>query len=311
MARTMPPMPSSVTIPTFSTGKQTGTVDVPATPCFYYGAASVLWAWYEVDLDLLTGYLAALDMKPANLDGKGAVNWSFMTAASLFGAGFPGAPGGSAFEETELNVLAYAAAREGDVPTDLTLRDFIMGGDQSKNLGVYRLHVACDSGVAIAMGRTLYYENKFFTSYQFTSPNLNEPVKDVVEGVDRWDIQCFDGGDSNAPLIYGAKVDLQGVPWTGANASEIINLSYDRDESRVLGSRRNFLGMHQAAFLDPSESGRVQVTFGEGSAGRSADGLQMLSDMKRLVGGRAPAAVQKFDSPPCIAEAVPYYMDLE
>lgn len=212
MAKTMPDLPASVTIPTFAPGAQTGKFPAPATPCFYYGAVSVLWAWYEADLDVLTGYLAALDMKPAILNGKGAVNWSFMTAASLFGAGFPGAPGGAAFEETEVNVLAYATAREDDVPTDLSLHDFLMGGDQSKNLGVYRLHVACDSGVAIAMGRTLYYENKFFTSYQFTAPNLNKPVKDIIEGTDRWDITCYDGADAKAPVIYQAKADLQGVP---------------------------------------------------------------------------------------------------
>lgn len=311
MSRTMPALPASVTIPTFAPATQNGTVDVPPTPAFYYGAASVLWAWYEVDLDLLTGYLAGLGMKPANLGGKGAVNWSFMTTASLFGAGFPGGAGGSAFEETELNILAYAAAREDDVPHDLTLESFLRGGDQSKNLGVYRLHVACDNGVAIAMGRALYYENKFFASYQFTSPNLNKPVKDIVDGADRWDIRCLDGADGEAPLIYGAKADLQRVAWAGANASEVIDLSFDQAEGRVLGSRRNFLGVHQVAMLSSGDAGRVEMEYGDGSGAMTDDGRQMLADMKRLVGSRSPAAVQKFDSPPCIAEAVPYYMDQE
>jgi hypothetical protein len=309
MATTMPPVPANVTIPTFSAGAQTGTTQAPGTPCFYYGAVSLLWGWYEVDLDVLTGYLSALGMKPANLGGKGAVNWSFMSAASLFGVGFVNSPGGSAFEETELNVVAYAAAREADVPDDLTLEDFLMGGDQTKNLGVYRLHVACNNGVAIAMGRDCYYENKFLAQYQFVMPSLNNPVKDIISGVDKWQITGYDGQDNTAE-IYGAQVNLQGVTWIGANCSEIIDLSYDQKRGRVLGSRRNFLGIHQVAFLDAGDAGRVTMSYGKPTQKMSEPGRKMQEDMSRLIGSRAPVAVQKFDSPPCIAEAVPYYMDL-
>jgi len=309
MAKTMPDLPPNVRIPTFGAAAQTGTAEAPSTPCFYYGAVSVLWAWYAVDPEVVAGPLAGMGMKPALFDGKAAVNWSFMSAASLFGMGFPGSPGGSAFEETELNVVAYADAREKDVPTNLSLQAFIMGGDQSKNLGVYRFHVACNNGVAIAMGRDLYYENKFHTEYQFTMPSMNNPVSDIIAGADKWSISCLDGADTKAQ-IYAADVNLQGVTWVGANASEIIDISYDHKEGRVLGSRRNFLGVHQAAFLDPDDAGRVVMSYGQPTEGMSQDGREMMANMKRMVGARAPVAVQKFESPPCIAEAVAYYMDL-
>ena len=303
MSNTMPPLPAHVTIPTYSVPTEMGTANIPPTAVFYYAGVSVLWCWYEAELDVLEGYLLALGMKPANFNGKGAVNFSFMSAMGMYGFGEPGNPGGSAFNETEVNIVGYAAAREGNVPTDLSLEDYLFGGDQSKNLGVYRVHVACDSGVAIAAGRTLYYENKFFTSYAYNSPSLNKPVADQLSGADQWSITCYDGAESTDPVIYDATADLCGPTFVGANSSEIIDLSYDKEESRVLGSRRNFFGMFRTAMLSETQADSVKVKYGKSTN-------QMKTDMERLIGTSRPVAVQVFESPPVIAEAVPYYMDL-
>ncbi len=302
MSRTMPPLPPN---------------DPFATPCFYYGAVSVLWCWYEVELDTLEGYLEAMGMKPGAFEGKGLVNFSFMSAASLFGAGSlsdpssqqPYNPGGSAFNETELNIVAYSRAREADVPDNLTPTDYIFGADQAKNLGVYRVHVACDNKNAIAAGRAYYYENKFETFYKYTSPSPNRKVADQIKTDDLWSIECVSNDAPDAPQIYKAQIDARNLTFHDANASEVIDISYDEKQGRVLGSRRNFLGMHKVALLDESSANRVAVTVGPGGKGISAPGQQMLDDMKRLIAGRPAIAIQRFESPPCIAEAVPYYMD--
>ena len=304
MSRTMPPLPPN---------------DPFATPCFYYGAVSVVWCWYEVELDTLNSYLDALGMRAGEFNGKGLVNFSFMSAASLFGAGslsqpnknpdkaIPYNPGGSAFNETELNIVAYANARKNDVPTDLSSRDFIFGADQSKNLGVYRLHVACDNPLAIAAGRAYYYENKFLTFYSYQSPSLNRTVEKQIESDNQWDIKCVDAEDKSAGEIYTAKIDARNLDFHSANASEIIDISYEEKAGRVLGSRRNFIGMHQVALLDEDNADRVAVTVG--SKNPSQDAQQLINDMNQLIIGRPSIAIQKFESPPCIAEAIPYYMD--
>lgn len=306
MSHTMPPLPEN---------------DPFATPCFYYGAVSVVWCWYEVELDILNGYLDALGMRAGEFNGKGLVNFSFMSAASLFGSGSlsqtgkdsansrPYNPGGSAFNETELNIVAYAAARKNDIPTELSARDFIFGADQSKNLGVYRLHVACDNPMAIAAGRTYYYENKFLTFYNYQSPSLNRTVEDQIKTNDQWSIECMDADSSSAAHLYSAKIDARNLTFQPANASELIDISYDKKSGRVLGSRRNFLGMHQVALLDNDPDARVSVTVGKGGGKTSKDGQQLINDMDQLINGRSAIAIQKFESPPCIAEAVPYYMD--
>lgn len=306
MSNTMPPLPEN---------------DPFATPCFYYGAVSVVWCWYEVELVVLNGYLDALGMRAGEFNGKGLVNFSFMSAASLFGSGSlsevnkdpaksrPYNPGGSAFNETELNIVAYSTARKNDVPTDLTGKDFIFGADQSKNLGVYRVHVACDNPMAIAAGRAYYYENKFLSFYKYQSPSLNRKVEDQIKTNDQWDIECMDADSSDASKLYSAVIDARNLTFHPANASELIDLSYDKKSGRVLGSRRNFLGMHQVAMLDKDLAARVSVKVGKGGGKTSKDGQQLINDMNQLVNGRSAIAIQKFDSPPCIAEAIPYYMD--
>jgi len=302
MSNTMPPLPSD---------------DPFATPCFYYGAISVVWCWYEVELDLLDDYLDGLGMKAGVFDGKGLVNFSFMNATSLFGSGSlsdpcndaPYNPGGSVFNETELNIVAYAKARENDVPDDLSAIDYIFGADQSKNLGVYRLHVACDNQHAIDAGKKYYYENKFLTFYKYTAPNLNRKVQKQIETDNQWKIHCFSDDAPDAPRIYKAKIDVRHQHFHEANASEIIDISYDTKRGRVLGSRRNFFGMHSVALLTGKHKAKVKVTIGPGGEGITPDGQQMLDDMKRLIEGRDAIAVQKFESPTCLAEAIPYYMD--
>ena len=170
------------------------------------------------------------------------------SATSLFGSGAladpakdqPYNPGGSAFNETELNVVAYATARENDVPKDLSAQEFIFGADQSKNLGVYRLHVACDNEMAIAAGRAYYYENKFMTFYKYQTPSLNRTVADQIKTDSQWNIECMDTDSADAAQLYSAKIDARDLSFHAANASEIIDISYDKKNGRVLGSRRNF-----------------------------------------------------------------------
>lgn len=311
MSNTQPPIPKSITIPTFDPPKEKSeTVEVPGTPVFYYYGVSVLWCWYLVPLETANEYVENLSMTAYDFgDNMAGVSIVFMNGCALYGEGTPGDVGGTVFNETELNVVAFANARAGDVPDNMSLGEFVLGLDQTKNLGAYRLHVACDDKVAIVIGREVYYEDKFFATYDFSAPNPNRTIPAQIANDWRWSIKAYDGKTSSAPLIYSAEADLRNLTFLPINASEIIDLSYDEKVQRPLGSRRNFFGLHQAATFEPQKN-VVKVSFGPGEGEMTEPGRQMREDMMRLVGGRSAVAVQVFQSMPVIAEAVPYYMEL-
>lgn len=291
----LPPQ-GPVTIPLFNvTVQPNGTTQIPPTFPFYYAGIQTIWLWYQVDLPLLEQYLQPLGMTPINFGGAGAVNVSFFNAAALYGTGSPGNPGVAGFNETELNIVACAANQAGNVPT-MTLKDFLLNGDQTKRAGAYRVWVACDNAVAVACGVQMFLENKFLCPYTYTVPALNLP------GVTDFTWAAHDPTNTQE-TIYSAKVTLDGLNAVPGNQSEWIDLSYSSQYKRVAGSRRNYFGMYDTYFVPPARHGQIGV-----SIGNSAH--PMRKDMEALVGARPAFAVQLFRSAPCIAEAQPYWADL-
>jgi hypothetical protein len=98
-------------------------------------------------------------------------------------------------------------------------------------------------------------------------------------------------------------VSLSGLNPVPGNMSEWIDLSYVKSAKRVAGSRRNYLGMSDTYFIPPANHNAVSVSMGQSTH-------PMRTDMQTLIGTRAAAVVQIFQSPTCIAEAQPYWADL-
>jgi hypothetical protein len=292
-----PPLPPSFDIPTFKPPARDGSMPIPPTLPFYYAGIQTMWLYWQVDLPLLNGYLHPLGMTPINFGGAGLVGINFFNAVAQYGAGIPGVPGGNGFNETELTIMACATAVASTVPTDLTVAGFLTQGEQTKRVGAYRVWVACDSPVAIAAGIALFFENKFLTNYEYDVPALNNPGKTQHT----W--SCID--TAHPPQkIYNATVSLAGLNRVPGNMSEWIDLSYVADAKRVAGSRRNFFGMYDTYLLTPAQAAAaVSVVMGTSTH-------QMRLDMDRLIGKRPAVAIQTFCSPPCVAEASPYWADL-
>jgi hypothetical protein len=303
----LPKVPPTFKAPKFEVSvKQTGTMEIPGYFPFYYAGIQSLWVYWRVERSVLEGYLNEKGMKPARFsDGgdTGLVNINFFNAAALYGAGQPGNPGVSGFNETEVNIVGYAAAVEACVPTSYTLEGFVTGADQTKRIGVYRVWVACDNAIAVAAGQQRYFENKFLVAYDYNVPNLNNnPAQAEYE----W--TCYDateiaGQNPPSTFIYKATVNLAGLTPQPGNSSEWIDLSHDDQSKRVVASRRNYLGMYDTYFVSRAPASPVRIEFGTSKH-------PMRADMQRLIGKRPAFAVQRFVSPPVIAEASPYYADL-
>ncbi|MCC6771562.1 MAG: hypothetical protein IT360_10175 [Gemmatimonadaceae bacterium] len=297
----LPHIPAKITIPTFATkSKQVGQTEIHSSLSFYYTGISSLWLWYHADLEMLRAYLDPLGMTPYSFGRKtGAVNINFFNAAAMYGQGQPGNQGIGGFNETEINIVGFATKVAQHVPQGLSLRHFLTTGDVTKRLGNYRVWVACDDPIAVAAGRQVFMENKFLTPYTYNVPGLNNPRPSPDEFTSEW--KCHDP-DKTTHLIYHATVNLGGLSPVPGNMSEVIDLSFDAKTKRPVASRRNYFGMYDT-YLQRGVGRAVTLGYG-------ASKHPMRHDMIRLIGDAKPVAIQRFQSPPCIAEVAGYYADV-
>jgi len=302
----IPKFPKHTLLPQFETTsvQLKGAFPAPTSTTFYYAGIQSIWLWWLVDLKLLSSYVNPFAMTPYDFGGgKGAVNINFFNAAAMYGMGMPGDPsknepsnpGIGGFNETEVNVVAFASKVGANVPNGISLEEFLTNGEPTKRVGNMRLWVACDNAIAVAAGRQVFMENKFLTPYTYNVPTLNNPSQTA------WTWTCHDPVDVSKS-IYSASVDLAGLTSKPSNMSEWIDLSFDSQSRRPVGSRRNYFGMYSTYML-PVGSKAVTLAVGKSTE-------DMRTDIRTLIGSRKPKAIQTFVSQPCIAEATGYYADL-
>ena len=295
----IPPFPKQTKIPVFKT-TQTKLPDqsIPSALSFYYAGISAIWLWYRAPMDILRAYVEPLGMTPYDFGGgQGAVNINFFNAVCFYGQGQPGNQGLGGFSETEINVMAYATKVAANVPSGLTLEQYLISGDPTKRIGNYRVWVACDDPVAVACGIQVFMENKFLVGYDYDIPGANNSRSAPDQFTYNW--ACV---DTTGAEIYKAQLKLDGLSCVPGNMSEVIDLSYDKTSRRPVGSRRNYLGLFDT-YLQPAVSSSVQLKYGKSEN-------PMRHDMENVIGTSKPVAIQMYKSPTCIAEAAGYYADL-
>ena len=295
----IPPFPKQTKIPVFKT-TQTKLPDqsIPSALSFYYAGISAIWLWYRAPMDILRAYVEPLGMTPYDFGGgQGAVNINFFNAVCFYGSGQPGNQGLGGFNETEINVMAYATKVAANVPGGISLDDYLISGDPTKRIGNYRVWVACDDPVAVACGIQVFMENKFLVGYDYDIPGANNSRSGPDQFTYNW--ACV---DTTGAEIYKAQLKLDGLSCVPGNMSEVIDLSYDKTSRRPVGSRRNYLGLFDT-YLQPAVSSSVQLKYGKSEN-------PMRHDMENVIGTSKPVAIQMYKSPTCIAEAAGYYADL-
>lgn len=289
----------------------------PAIPAnwgyaFYYGSLTWLTVYYRAPVTLLAQFLEGTGFEPAVFDdGQGAVGLNPMTYGSQLENMV------EATTEAELNVLAYPADRTSAVPV-VSFTDYLMGIEQTKIIGNFRLWVPCDDPFAVEAGKSMFGENKFVTTLPYSFPGPNSPAT-------VWTFLCCDpsdpptvqygcdpakGCDPNDPdlFIFRLTADLSGIPAVGGSNSPIIDYSVRRAEpdqppDRPIGSVRNLLGPLQTYLA---------------SSGGALDGVQVITGssthpmkdvIRKLIVGQPCVAAQVFQSASPVIESRPFWAD--
>ncbi len=289
--RQMPNEPTSITVKLpGSPASKPATVGGPIFVPFYYASISSFWIYYEVDPRKLRRLLRGTGLSPAIFDKKGLINFNFQNYTAHNGNGL------AQTDELEFNIVAYPSSRRSDVPK-ISAACFLKGEDQTKIIGHYRLHVACGNRFAIAAGKALFGENKFFANFNYTVPSLNLPNQKT------WNYKITDLSNK---LIMSVDADFHKVIPEPANPAAIIDYSTLND--RLIGSRRNLFGIVNYYKLNSSEAKKVVMKIGKSNKARASKDIAYLLGVTKegKINSRA-LATQVVQTPPVIAEARAYY----
>ena len=134
----------------------------------------------------------------------------------------------------------------------MTWQQYLLGEDQTKTIGGYRLHVPCDNAIAVKAGRGLYGEPKYLATFTCAVPCLNGPPSPPSSA---WSYQVYaepsppsapaGGAPTQGPLIYGLECDLAGITPIPANQSPLIEYGVFSDAggaARLVGNHWDFYG---------------------------------------------------------------------
>ncbi|WP_369185123.1 hypothetical protein [Streptomyces sp. Y1] len=263
---------------------------------FHYGALHNIGVDYLVEPQRARDLLAKRHpgLVAAVFDGAACVSLNYQ----LYFAQYPG--GGGVTEELEINLIAHPAFAEERIPA-LDYRQYARGHDQTKLLGIARLHVLCDNPLAIDAGRRLYAEPKHPGWFETTLPSLNAPA--VHE---RWSISCrraslgADGLTRHDEELLALDVDLTGLTPEAVTNTPITGYGTD-DEGRLLAGPLNVYQPYRSYPLDDRTAGRVRLDLGNPAEEPARDLAHLIAD--------APAVgVWTYQSAPVAAHNRAYYV---
>ncbi|MFI8083136.1 hypothetical protein ACIF6L_20370 [Kitasatospora sp. NPDC086009] len=272
---------------------------------FHYGALHNIGVDYLVApgpcRDLLAKRHPGLAV--ALFDGMACVSLNYQ----LYFAQYPG--GGGITQEVEINVIAHPAFAEDRLP-ELNYGQYVRGYDQTKLLGIARMHVLCDNPLAIDAGRRLYAEPKRPGWFEAELPSLN-----AASVRERWSVSCRraalgpDGLSREDGELFAVEADLVGLTPEAVNNTPITGYGTD-EEGRLLAGPLDVHDTYRFYALDDRTAERVRLTLGERpvGAGGSESADEAVADLDRLIGTAPAAGVWTYQSPPVAAHNRPYYV---
>ncbi|MFD4658172.1 hypothetical protein ACFWP2_21390 [Kitasatospora sp. NPDC058444] len=263
---------------------------------FHYGALHNIGVDYLVDRARARELLAKRHpgLNVAAFDGGACVSLNYQ----LYFAQYPN--GGGITQELEINLIAHPLFAEERIPV-VNYGQYARGYDQTKLLGIARLHVLCDNPLAIDAGRRLYAEPKHPGWFETTLPSLNAP--DVRE---RWSVSCRratlgqDGLSRHDEELLALDVNLVGLTPESVNNTPITGYGTD-DEGKLLAGPLNVYQPYRYYALDDRTADRVRLDLGNPAEESARDLAHLIAD--------APAAgVWTYQSPPVAAHNRAYYI---
>ena len=253
---------------------------------FYYASVNAIWVYYKVSPEKVATYLQDIALEPALFDGQALVLLNFQRYTGFISSGL------SVVNEAQLNIIAYPAALAKQAPS-ISLADLLAGGEQTKTLGAYRLHVPADNPFAAQAGRELFNEPTFVTTFAYAVPDINDPSQRS------WVVTCNDPDETKKQTIFTLDIDAN-PPGLAPSAMSPI-MQYTRDpKGRVFAYTWNVFGVFASALLDRGP----KLVFGQSSH-------PMRAAMQGLLDGAPAVGMQTFETPPVATSTRGYIVQPE
>ncbi|MFB7664206.1 hypothetical protein ACFC1R_09705 [Kitasatospora sp. NPDC056138] len=264
---------------------------------FHYGALHNIGVDYLVDPEPVRDLLAERhpQLTAAEFDGRACVSLNYQ----LYFAQYPN--GGGITQEIEFNLIAHPTACAALLPR-LDYQQYARGWDQTKQLGIARIHVVCDNPLAIDAGTRLYAEPKYPGWFESTMPSLNGPAD-----AQSWSVACrragvgADGLEPQDTLLFSLDADLAGLPHEPVNNTPITGYGTDPQE-RLLAGALNVYQPYRHHPLEPAVAARrIRLHVPD-------SGTELGRHLGELIGPAPAAGVWTYQSPPVAAHNRPYYV---
>jgi hypothetical protein len=268
---------------------------------FWYSSLQSFWLFYPVRRDIAESQLPDLP------DGHGLrlAEFKDLPDQALVSLDFQSyTSGGSNYlgftHEVEFNVYAYPESRLPAVPY-LTVSDYVLGRDQTKTIGGFRLEVPCDNPNAIKAGKGNFGEPKWPATFDYDTPSLNSTNRS------RWSYSVYQpqpvGSVPPYPveqLIYSIDCRLTDLPSQPSNLSPLIEYGTRMrgDRELLVANFWTFFGPFDTYLFTERDVDRTTLTLG-GAYDRN--GLR--AKVELLIGSTPPVAAQTFTSAPVSSES--------
>ncbi|MCX4744388.1 hypothetical protein OG455_02460 [Kitasatospora sp. NBC_01287] len=277
-------------------------VPAPYQLPFHYGALHNIGIDFLVDPVPVRALLAEHhpELAAADFDGRACVSLNYQ----LYFAQYPF--GGGMTQEIEVNIVAHPEQAAHRLAA-LDYQQYARGFDQTKLLGIARIHVLCDNPLAIDAGRRLYAEPKYPGWFETVMPSLNGPADQQ-----RWSITCkraepgaagADGAggiERSDHTLFSFEAELAGLAGEPVNNTPITGYGTD-PRAGLLAGPMNVYQPYRHHFLEPGSEERVRLTVTDATApvGR---------DLTALIGPAPAAGVWTYQSAPVAAHNRAYYL---
>ncbi|WP_411110548.1 hypothetical protein [Streptomyces sp. c-19] len=269
---------------------------------FHYGALHQIGVDWLVDPDPVRALLAKQHphlTAAAFEDGRALVSLNYQLYFAQY------AFGGGVTQEIELNIIAFPTTEGARLPR-LSYAQYAQGWDQTKLLGIARVHVVCDNPFAIRAGRELYAEPKHPGWFEAGLPSLNGPAGET------WTVRCKSatiGPDDTlekepSPLL-DLTAELDGLTPVAANSAPITGYGTDQEGRLLAGPMNVYQPYRWYDLAAPEHAGRTRLTFHAPGGGLGDDFRALLDDEPPAIGAWT------FQSPPVAAHNRPYYLPTE
>lgn len=302
---------------------------------FFYASQTSWWLYFKVNMQTLLhavgDRLSQMDLMIATFDdpNHGYVALSPMIYTALFGTQSTtnNLPGMSITSELEFNVVVIPK-RDKDKITPLSFKEFILGYDQQKIIGQYRLFVVCDNPRAVYAGRHYFGEHKFLGDINYKISTFNNNPEEPLPQSFTMEAFQANGAGKLDELIFNMSAEINNKNFIISDISPFVVYGAQPPEphptikQRPIASRRNYTNNLFQVYFQDKNNVEFKISYGtckNAPALNNPDGTPnqdsihwpqaMREKMFALLNNAVLSAALIYQSLPAGSESTPYYVD--